>query len=173
MVDGGNWGRLLVALRPAAVRPLKDGFAAAYGGALRAPLTGRSPPGLGSACGLSRFRREAPAAQPPASRFKANACAQTSGPVSIQKDHTSLFQCPPHGLDIGLRASPCANLTLHAPDRLEGNASRFREPRSGPIDEGSTGPNLRTCQHKLVYFEPYGTFCLIWRIVIDISNDNH
>ena len=42
---------------PAGDRPLKGGFAAAYGDALRAPLTGRSPPCLGSASGLSRIRR--------------------------------------------------------------------------------------------------------------------
>lgn len=43
-------------------RPLKGGFAAACGGALCAPLTGRSPLGLGSASGLSLARRFAPAA---------------------------------------------------------------------------------------------------------------
>lgn len=42
---------------PAGARPLKGGFAAAYGDALRAPLTGRSPPGLGLASCLSRIRR--------------------------------------------------------------------------------------------------------------------
>lgn len=43
--------------RPAGDRPLKGGFAAAYGDALRAPLTGRAPPGLGSASSLSPIRR--------------------------------------------------------------------------------------------------------------------
>lgn len=43
--------------KPVSGRPLKGGFAAAYGDALRAPLTGRSPPGLGSASGLSPSRR--------------------------------------------------------------------------------------------------------------------
>lgn len=48
--------------RPDGDRPLKGGFAAACGGALRAPLTARSPPGLGSASDLSLARRVAPAA---------------------------------------------------------------------------------------------------------------
>lgn len=42
--------------------PLKGGYAAAYGDALRAPLTVSLPLGLGSASGLSRIRRFAPAA---------------------------------------------------------------------------------------------------------------
>jgi len=42
--------------------PLKGGYAVAYGDALRAPLTVSLPPGQSSACGLSRNRREAPAA---------------------------------------------------------------------------------------------------------------
>lgn len=39
---------------PAVQRPLKGGFAAAFGDGLRPPLTDRWPPGWGSACGLSR-----------------------------------------------------------------------------------------------------------------------
>ncbi|MFT4250993.1 MAG: hypothetical protein QM608_00715, partial [Caulobacter sp.] len=43
--------------------PLKGGFAAAFGGARRAPpLTGRLTSGLNSASGLSLNRRSAPAA---------------------------------------------------------------------------------------------------------------
>jgi len=57
----GSW-RCRLRRRPAGDRPLKGGIAAACGGALRAPLTGRSPPGLGSASGLSLAGRFAPAA---------------------------------------------------------------------------------------------------------------
>ena len=58
MFLGADWFLSRIVMRvPGGERPLKGCFAVAYGDALRAPLTGRSPPDLGSASGLSRIRR--------------------------------------------------------------------------------------------------------------------
>ena len=62
--DNGLSGTLskFVQGKPDGGRALKGGFAVAFGDARCAPLTARPPPGQGSASGLSRNRRVAPAA---------------------------------------------------------------------------------------------------------------
>lgn len=78
---------------PGGDRPLKGGFAAACGDALRAPLTGRSPPGLGSACGLSRIRRvpRLIRLKRKGLRLKANPWTDRACVVSLKEDHSSFL----------------------------------------------------------------------------------
>lgn len=92
---------------PGGVRPLKGGFAVACGDALRAPLTGRPPPGWGSASGLSRIRRV------PRLRlnreglfFEADAHAAARACLVCIKEHdASVFKRPAHSFDICLSAT--------------------------------------------------------------------